>query len=62
MRQAAICGAVTAIGVFLSTIAVYHDARFDWPETALAAGIGFLVAGIMIGARILKEIKECGEE
>lgn len=47
MKSAAICGAATAAGVFFALVAVYHDVRLDWPETALVAGITLLTIGIM---------------
>lgn len=63
MKQAAISGATTALGTMLAIIAVYRGVRLDWTETAFVVGVGFLVAGLVIGARVIKEVTDrCGED
>ncbi len=60
MKNAAITGSITALGTFLAVIAVYHDARLDWPETALVAGITLLTVGVLKIKDIVEET--CGKE
>lgn len=63
MKQAALGGAITGLGTMLAIFAVYRGVRLDWTETAFVAGVGFLVAGLMIGARVIKEVTDrCGED
>ena len=63
MKDAAISGATTALGTMLAIFAVYRGVRLDWAETAFVAGVGFLVAGLVIGARVIREITDrCAED
>lgn len=63
MKDAAISGAITGLGTMLAIFAVYRGVRLDWTETAFVAGIAFLVAGLVMGARIIKEVTDrCGED
>ena len=60
MRSAAMCGALTAAGLFLAILAVYHDVRLDWPETALVAGVALLTVGALKIRDMVEDL--CGRE
>ena len=58
MKNAAIAGGLTALGTFLSIYAVYHTGRLDWPECILVAGVAVLVSGLVLGAKVIKEVTD----